>query len=85
MTLHSLTCAGFSHFFRKSSLALARNSFTANRNKVFVQTVSGTQVILNSGPCESNHRGPEKINTAQFPAISCGRIIDSPASGTDVL
>lgn len=23
-----LTCAGFSHFLRKSSLALARNSFT---------------------------------------------------------
>lgn len=28
-----LTCAGFSHFFRKSSLALARNSFTRIKNR----------------------------------------------------
>lgn len=32
-----LTCAGFSHFLRKSSLALARNSLTVGETKKHTQ------------------------------------------------
>ena len=41
-----LTCAGFSHFFRKSSLALARNSFTVTKKKKKTDTPNAIKKVF---------------------------------------
>lgn len=44
-----LTCAGFSHFFRKSSLALARNSFTVMAKQRTQQERNVTKWVTHPG------------------------------------